>query len=141
MKTLLMLITFSTLATSLCAQKIWLDELDLSAMQAGWGTPHARKSVEGNVLTIAGQKFDRGVGTHAVSTLLLILDGKGKRFTASVGVDDEAGSDKASVSFYVLGDRKIFWESGVMKKGQFPKKLDVDVRNITLLGLLVTDAG
>ena len=121
-------------------QTVWLDELDLSAMEIGWGTPHAHKSVEGNNLSIAGQQFERGVGTHAISTFLLNLAGKGKHFTAFVGIDDEAGT-RASVIFYVLGDKKVLWESGIMKKGDIPKKVDLDISNIKFLGLLVTGAG
>jgi alpha-galactosidase len=123
------------------AQSIYLDELDLSAMECGWGTPEANKSVEGNPLIIAGQKFEHGVGTHAVSTFLLNLDGKGKRFTAFVGVDDEVVPEKASIQFYVVGDKKVLWESGVMKKPDAAKKVDVDISGVKLLGLLVTDAG
>ncbi len=125
--------------TKSLAQTLWLDDLDLSTMEIGWGTVQARKSVEGNPLTIGGQKFERGVGTHAVSTFMVNLGGKGKRFSASVGVDDEAG-DKSSVVFYVLADKKVLWQSGVMKKGDASKRIDIDVRTVKLLGLLVTDA-
>lgn len=121
------------------AQTLWLDELDLSAMEIGWGTPGVRKSVEGHQLSIAGQKFGHGVGTHAVSTFMIKLDRKGKRFSAYAGVDDET-REKASVRFYVLGDRKVLWDSEVMKKDSIAKKVDLDVRNINILGLLVTDA-
>jgi alpha-galactosidase len=122
------------------AQTIWLDELNLSAMECGWGTPEAKKSVEENPLTIAGQKFERGIGTHSISTFLLNLDGKGKRFTAFVGLDDEVVTGKGTAKFFVLGDRKILWESPVMKKGDTPAKIDVDLAGVKLLGLLVTDA-
>ena len=125
---------------ALRSQTIWLDELNLSAMDAGWGTPHAKKSVEENSLSIAGQKYQRGVGTHAISRMKLDLRGKAAHFSALVGVDDEA-QKPASIEFYVLGDRKILWQSGIMKKGEAAKKVDVDVRGINLLGLLVADAG
>ena len=72
------------------AQTMYLDELNLSAMECGWGTPAARRSVDGNSLKVGGRSFERGVGTHAVSTFLLNLDGKGKRFTASVGLASTA---------------------------------------------------
>jgi len=123
------------------AQTIWLDELDLTSMECGWSTPNANKSVEGNTLTVAGRKFERGVGTHAVSTFLLNLDGKGKRFTAFVGLDEEVVEGKGSVQFFIIGDKKILWESGTMKRQDAPKKADVDLSGITLLGLLATDAG
>jgi len=108
--------THAVLPTGSC-QTIWLDELDLNAMEIGWGSPHSRQSVEEHKLSVAGTKFDRGVGTHAVSTFLLSLHGSGRKFTASVGVDDEVLSDKASIVFYVLGDRRILSKSPVMKRG------------------------
>ncbi len=122
-------------------QTIWLDEADLSAIQSGWGSPQARHSVEGNPLTIAGKTYDHGVGTHAVSTWLLRLDGAGRRFTAMVGIDDEVGKANASVEFLVLGDRNVLWQSGIMKKGDPAKNVDVALDGVKLLGLLVTDAG
>ncbi len=121
-------------------QTVWLDKLDLTSMTCGWASPHADKSVEGNTLSIDGQKFERGIGTHAISTFLINLNGKGKEFSAVVGLDDESNS-RGSVEFYVLGDKKILWHSGVMRKGDSPKNANVDVRGIKKLGMLVTDAG
>ncbi len=123
------------------AQTVSLDELDLSTMRAGWGESRAKLSVDGNPLTVAGEKFIRGVGTHAISTFLLNLDGKGRSFQARVGVDDEVGTGPASVEFFVLGDKKVLWQSGVMRKNDPAKSVDADIRNVRLLGLLVTDAG
>lgn len=57
-------------------QTVWLDALDLSTMEAGWGTPAARKSVDGNALSIAGKTYGRGVGTHAISTFVVNLGEK-----------------------------------------------------------------
>jgi alpha-galactosidase len=122
------------------SQSLWLDELNLSTMEIGWGTPERNRSVEGHRLKIAGQEFERGIGTHAISAFPLHLEGKGNRFKALVGVDDEAG-EKASIAFFVVGDGKVLWESGVMKKGDLPKMIDIDIRRISLLGLLVTDDG
>jgi alpha-galactosidase len=123
------------------AQTVWLDELDLSSMECGWSTPKPNKSVEGNPLTVGGQKFERGVGTHSVSAYLLNIDGKGARFTAYVGLDGEVVEGKGSVQFFIVGDKKVLWESGTMKKPDKPKKVDVDISGVKLLGLLVTDAG
>ena len=121
------------------AQTVWLDELDLSTMGIGWGTPESQKSVDGHSLRIAGREFARGVGTHAVSTFMINLDGKGRRFSAKVGLDDEA-NEKGSVQFFVLGDKNVLWQSGVMRKGVAAGRISVDVRMVKLLGLLVTDA-
>ncbi|MBI5216090.1 MAG: NPCBM/NEW2 domain-containing protein [Ignavibacteriae bacterium] len=133
-----LIISLFCLISPLFSQTIWLDELDLSAMEIGWGSPHAKKSVDENPLSVGGQKFERGVGTHAVSTFLLKLDGKGKRFTAFVGVDDETENEIASIEFIILGDKKILWQSGIMKATDSARKIDIDISSINKLGLLVT---
>ncbi len=122
-------------------QTVYLDELNLSAMECGWGSPAARKSVDGNSLKVGGQAYERGVGTHAVSTFLLHVDGTGRRFRASVGLDDEVGGGKGSITFIVLGDKRTLWESPVMKQGDKPANCDIDISGVTLLGLLVTNGG
>jgi alpha-galactosidase len=136
----LLILAFLSVFEIAHCQDIWLDQLNLSGMDAGWGMPNANKSVEGNPLSIGGQKFDRGVGTHAISHMRLDPNGKATRFSAYVGVDDEA-KDRASIEFYILGDKRILWQSGILKKGYAPKKADVDIRGVKILGLLVSDAG
>jgi alpha-galactosidase len=139
-KLLFVLLIYSINSFGLKAQTMWLDKLNLSVMECGWGTAQSNKTVEGNTLSIAGKKFDRGVGTHAISTYQLNLNKNGKRFSAAVGLDDEA-TIKGSVEFMVFGDKKILWQSGIMRKGTAAKKIDIDISNIKILGLLVTDAG
>ncbi len=122
------------------AQTILLEDLDLSTMDIGWASPQAKLSVDGNPISIAGKKFENGVGTHAVSTFLLTLNGRGATFNAAVGVDDEA-NERGSVEFMVFGDRKLLWKSGVMKKGDPAKNVAIDLSGVKLLGLYVGDAG
>src|SRR5215813_5124651 len=80
-----------------------LEQLDLSAITQGWGSPQINKSVDGHPLKIGGVTFQKGVGTHAVSEWALRLNGKGLEFQASVGVDDEV-EKQGSVEFEVWGD-------------------------------------
>ena len=77
--------------TTGCGQShtVWLDDLDLTAMTQGHGVAMKNKSVDGKPLTIGGQTFERGVGTHSVSEIAIQLDGKAVSFTAQVGLDDE----------------------------------------------------
>jgi len=121
-------------------QKIFLHEMDLTKMEVGWGTPRANLSVDSNKLMVAGQLYEKGVGSHAISKMMIDLQGRGVRFFARVGVDDEAG-EKASVEFYVMGDQRILWRSGVMKKSQEPRKIDVNLTGIKKLALYISDAG
>src|ERR1041385_8584652 len=70
------------------AQTVWLSSLDLSKMQQGWGKPQTNQAVTAKPMSINGQTFDHGVGTHAVSMFWIQLAGGSDRFLASVGVDD-----------------------------------------------------
>lgn len=126
-------------AASYAAETNWLGRLDLSQITQSWGQPHADKSVDGHELSIAGQKFQHGLGTHAESRFRLQLAGKGERFTAKVGVDDET-AEPGSVVFRVLGDGKTLWDSGKRVSGDKPVACAVDLKGVKELLLLVTDA-
>ncbi len=130
------------LATSAlpAAETVWLDALDLTTMSQGWGAARPNLSVGGQPLSIAGQKFTHGVGTHATAANRLLLNRGTERFTASVGVDDAAG-ESGSVVFQVIADGKRVFSSGTMKRGQKPKAVTVDLRGVRTMQLLVTDAG
>jgi len=120
---------------------VWLDELDLSVSTQGHGTPGINTSVAGKPLTIAGEVFKRGFGTHAESSLLINLDGKASKFTALVGLDDEVKGQDPAVEFEIYGDNKKLWSSGIMKLGDKAKPLSVSLKGIKQLELLVTDGG
>jgi len=122
------------------AQTIYIDEMDLSKMEIGWGENQINKSVEGNPLTIAGQLFERGVGTHAVSKMMIDLHGKGKVFSAMAGVDDESG-ERATVEFFVFGDGEILWQSGLVKKGDHARSVEVDLKGVDKMALYISDGG
>jgi len=85
------LLIVGALATHARAQDthVPLSALDLSRMSAGWGTPQIDKNCVGKTMAVAGQAFQRGVGTRANSLLHVALDGKTQRLTAPVGVDEE----------------------------------------------------
>ena len=61
------------------SQTNYVANLNLKKVEQGWGKPGIDETIDGKPLTIAGQKFERGFGTHAESLLVLKLDGKGDR--------------------------------------------------------------
>jgi hypothetical protein len=122
------------------AEQIWLSSLDLSKASQGWGTPSADRSVENHPLTLGGQKYEHGFGTHSVGVLLINLKGGSTKFHAVVGVDDETAG-RGSVEFQVRADGKQVWSSGVLKGGQPGKTVDLDVTGVKTLALDVGDAG
>lgn len=127
----------STLQSS--AQTVWLDDLDLSKTTQDWGQPQKNQSVDGHPLTIAGQKFERGLGTHARSTLYIQLHGA-KTFSGSVGVDDEVSNSIAAIKFFIFGDGKLLWQSGVMRDSNPAKTFTVNLKGIKTLTLQVNEA-
>ena len=120
---------------------VWLDQLDLSVATQGNGKPGVNTSVDGRKITIAGETFDRGFGTHAESSLLINLNGKAKNFSASVGLDDEMKGQNPAVEFEIYGDNKKIWSSGIMKLGDKAKPVNISLQGIKQLELIVTDGG
>jgi alpha-galactosidase len=111
--------------------------LDLSGVRQGWGIPVADRSVETNAMSIGGQKFERGLGSHAPCLIRIGLDGKAGRFTAKVGVDDETGG-RGSVAFKVLADSRIAFDSAVMKGGDAAQDVDVPLQGVRNLILVMS---
>lgn len=139
-----MLITCVALTVALVApvsaETVWLSSLDLSQTQQGWGGPRADRSVDNNPLTIGGEAFEKGLGTHSESLLFIALKGGTDRFTARVGVDGEV-TNRGSVVFEVIADGETLFTSGVMRGGEPAKPVDVDLRGVKTLLLHVSDAG
>jgi len=128
-------------AGRLSAQTVWLDELDLSTATQGYGVPMKNKSIDGKTFTIAGKTFERGFGSHSVSSLTIVLDGKAKQFTAQVGIDDEVTGHDPAAEFVVYGDGKQLWASGVMRLGDAARACAVKLDGVKKMELLVTDGG
>jgi alpha-galactosidase len=120
---------------------VWLDKLDLSVATQGHGKPGINTSVDGKPMTIAGEVFKRGFGTHAESSLLIKLNGKAKKFSALVGIDDEIKAQSPAVEFEIYGDNKKLWSSGTMHLGDKAKPVSVDLKGVNRLELVVTDGG
>jgi hypothetical protein len=84
------------------AEVVALTDLGLANLHfEGWKKPTPNRALNGQALSIAKQKYERGIGTRATSTLWLELDGKTERFQALAGVDDGAGNAAAAVVFSV----------------------------------------
>jgi alpha-galactosidase len=122
-------------------ETVWLGSLDIAKMSSGWGKTVAGKSVQNQTLSIGGQKFTEGVGTHANSVMYIDLNRTAKRFTAYVGVDDEVRDNTGSIKFRVFGDDRELFNSGIIKAGQAAHKVDVDLSGVKTLILIVNSAG
>jgi alpha-galactosidase len=140
MKQLLIALLMAPTFLSQAAETVWLNSLDLSRMTQGWGKPQINRSMREKPLSIGGRQFERGIGTHANSTLWIDLGGGSERFQAMVGVDDTAGGP-GTVVFKAMADGRKLWDSGLMKPGEAAKEVDLDVTGVRMLLLLVTSGG
>lgn len=141
----LLLVTLAAAAgltsSAIAAEIVPLTSLDLTQLHQGSGKPQINRGMRNKRLSIAGQVFGHGVGTHARSVLWLELDGQVEKFQAMVGVDDGAQSPKASVNFSIIADGKTLWRSGVMRHGMPAQRVDIGLKGARLACLLVGDAG
>ncbi|TWT82818.1 Alpha-galactosidase [Planctomycetes bacterium CA13] len=117
-----------------------VSSLDLSQVTCGWGAIKADRGITGNPLTIRGDVFEHGIGTHSPSKMRIKLNGKGDRFTCVAGVDDSANG-KGSVEFAIIADGETLWESGTVQGDSPASPIDLDVRGVDVLELRVDDAG
>ena len=90
-------------------------------------------------LRIAGQLYEKGVGTQLETTIFVEVNGA-TRFTAKAGVDDATATNDA-VIFEVQADGQVLWRSGELHKGAAPVAVDIDLRGTKDLRLLTLAAG
>ena len=117
-----------------------MSALNLREMEQGWGAPAADKAVSGKPLRAAGVTFKSGVGTHAPSEFSVRLAPGKNRFRAQVAPDENAGG-KGSVEFIIRDAKGVIWRSGVMRAGDKPKPVDVDLTGRTEVTFAVSDGG
>lgn len=117
-------------------KQIWLDDLGIKSFSEGIPAVLPKTNASGDSIRMNGKYFKHGVGVSSTSVLSFFLDGHATEFSAIVGVDDKGVKD-LPLKFYVIGDRKILFESGEMKLGDEPKPVKVNLEGIKRLGLLV----
>ncbi len=122
------------------SHNVWLDSLDLSAMDQDYSSPHKNRSVDDHELRIGGVTFAHGVGTHSNGLVTFKTDGKALRFRAFVGVDRETDT-RGSVRFMVTGDGKQLFRSRRMRGNGEGQQVDVDLTGVRYVRLQVDDAG
>ncbi|WP_223649646.1 NPCBM/NEW2 domain-containing protein [Hymenobacter psoromatis] len=79
-----------------------LHTLPWRAASAGWGQATVGKSVSGGPLSMAGQTYAAGIGTHANSIIEYDVPAGYVRFTATVGLDQAAAGQNTGGTFQAL---------------------------------------
>ena len=96
------------------------------------------RALNGRPLSIAGQRYESGIGARANVEIEYDLKGLFDTLSARVGVDDGTINQNGTVEFIVLGDGKELWRSGAMKKSDAAKQLKIEIAGVRHLVLRVT---
>ncbi len=121
-------------------------DLEWLQQRNGWGPPEIdasngeRAPDDGGAIVIGAVVFDRGIGAHAPSRIVLELGGRCSLFLADVGLDEEVG-DSGSVVFEVWANGRRLATSGLVRGPQPPVPIAADVTGLESIALVVTPAG
>jgi len=104
-------------------------EIDMSNGQSPEG--------DGNLISIDGRYYTRGLGAHAPSRVVYYLGGRCSELTVDVGIDDEVAA--GSVSFAILADDIVVAETEVLTGADPATTLAADVTGAALVELVTTN--
>jgi alpha-galactosidase len=122
------------------ADTLWLNKIDLSKVNQEYGSPRANTSLDRKPLTINGEVFKKGLGTHATSSVEIDLKGTAECFRALVGVDDEV-KGRGTIKFVLIADKKEIFRTPLMKQGMSAVNIDINLKGVKILKLIVEDGG
>ncbi|HEY1714985.1 MAG TPA: beta-galactosidase [Solirubrobacteraceae bacterium] len=125
---------------------VYVSDLPFVSAVNGFGPVERDENVggsgadDGGPLSIDGVGYTKGLGTNAVSSVVIDVPAGCTQFSSDVGVDDSAAG-KGSVTFSVLADGVQAASTGVMRGGQPAQHLSADITGVSQLTLDVGDAG
>jgi hypothetical protein len=124
----------------------YLSDLTWTAMTNGWGSVEKDKSNgeqatgDGRTITLNAVTYNKGLGTHAGSSITYALNGNYTTFLSDIGVDDEVGN-AGSVVFQVYLDNVLSYTSSTLTGSSATQQVNLNVTGKQTLRLVVTDAG
>jgi hypothetical protein len=103
------------------------------------------RSPDNNVISLAGQRYFKGIGVRPRTEMTFDLGGRFKAFEAVCGIDDEVlgpgygrGAGTGSVVFSVKVDGKVAYESPPVQGGRAPAVVNLPVAGARTLTLVVS---
>jgi hypothetical protein len=124
----------------------YLSDLKYTAATNGWGAVELDQSVggkdsnDGEVLSIGGRTFRKGLGVAIDSEVVYNLNSRYSKLFSDIGVDDSVGDD-GSVTFEVYADGRKIFESGVVRGSDAARSLSLNVSGVSELKLVTTNGG
>lgn len=125
----------------------YVSDTNWSSASCGWGSIKRDLSPSGNIIRLTddnGQevKFEKGLGTHAKSTIVYDLSTvDAEFFSAYVGVDRAMYNTIGSVSFEVYLDDKKVEDTGLMNAKAAMRYIEVNLAGAKELKIIATDGG
>jgi hypothetical protein len=129
----------SALTMPVTTTTTYLSDLSWTSATVGWGTIQKDKSIKGNPITLRGTVYQKGIGTHANSTITYNLAGKYSTFVSDIGIDDEVNG-QGSVIFQVIGDGKVLYTSSTLTGASAVVHLNINVSGVQQLQLVCNTA-
>jgi hypothetical protein len=125
--------------------QLYLTDLTWVSATNGYGPAEKDRSngelgnADGRTISLDGQKYSRGIGVHANSTIIYNLNQEYGRFISDIGVDDEVSN--GSCVFQVYLDGVLAFNSGLVSASNPKQTVNLSVAGVKELRLVVTDGG
>ncbi|MFJ5990664.1 NPCBM/NEW2 domain-containing protein [Lentzea sp. NPDC092896] len=113
----------------------------------GWGpvevdaTNGETAAGDGGPITIRGEVFAKGLGTHAPAHVEYYAGNACSKVTATIGIDDRKVNAQSLVSYQVWADATKVYDSGPVSGADAAKSLEATVSGATVVRLVVLDGG
>jgi hypothetical protein len=123
-------------------KRVYLSELDpriLEERPEDKEPVRKDKNPNDGTLTLAGQKYPRGISLFAPMVLAYPLGGEYKEFTATLGVDDNVEGN-THVKVVIEGDGRELYAQEI-KKADKPKELRLSLKDVQELRIKVHPVG
>lgn len=121
--------------------KVYLDELEPIFVQQDFGELLTNQGIDQSSLELAEVKYNKGLATHANSTIIYQLDGNDSNFHAIIGLDSGQACEDGSIVFLVYIDDKKIYQSAEFQHTSTPITLDLDITDASVIVLKVNDTG
>ena len=119
---------------------IYLDDLDVKKYSEGIQSVVTKTNMRGDSMLINRKHYKHGIGVESTSVIPFYIKGQATSFSCIIGADDKANK-LIPLTFFILGDGKILYQSPEMIQGDPSIFVEVDLKGIQRLGLLVTGRG
>lgn len=124
-------------------QPVYLSSVTPVRVEAKFSPPRMDRSWSGGPLSVAGQRFEKGVGFHASTTVEYVVPPNASYFQAVLGLDaDVEFCGPHTVRVSIVDDAgKPLYDSGLLNDPSDTTYVYIDVRTAKSLSINVGDAG